>query len=118
MIRGRDLRSTYGWRLSSHARQVSRARGVDVREVLEAIQSYERVYTSAHFGPDRCVYLYRDLAVVVAPGSKTVITVLWNNPESWTSEEFRLAHMRVRSAAGDGLALRTDSSLSSLPVAA
>jgi len=94
-----DLRATYGWRLCLHARDVARARGVGAREVLEAIQQPEIVHTAFNYGPDRYVYKRRDLAVVVAPASKVVITVLWNTPTNWTNEEFCLARSRGESAA-------------------
>lgn len=86
-----DLKVTYGWTLCPHARVAARSRGVLIREILEVIRNPELTHTAFDRGPGRYVYKFRDLAVVVAPATKTVITVLWNNHGEWTNEEFSRA---------------------------
>ena len=86
-----DLKATYGWTLCPHARVTARARGVQIREILEVTQNPELTHTAFDRGPGRYVYKLHDLAVVVVPATKTVITVLWNNHGEWTDEEFNLA---------------------------
>jgi hypothetical protein len=93
-----DLRSTLGWRLCTHARDRAREREVSVREVLEVIASPDVVDAALDWGPGRYVYRRRDLAVVVVPATKWIITILWNNPARWTDEEFRAARLATSAA--------------------
>lgn len=84
-----DLRSTLGWRLSSHARQAARDRGVSVHDVLMVIAAPEITHTAWDYAHGRIVYKRGDLAVVGAPDTRTVITVLWSTDQPWTDEECR-----------------------------
>lgn len=83
-----DLRTTLGWRLSSHARTTTRDRAVPIADVLTVIADPEVTYTAYDYGPGRHVYQRGDLAVVVAPDTQEVITVLWRRQEQWTDAEF------------------------------
>lgn len=89
-----DLRATYGWHLSKHARTNAAERGVSTRDVLETIAAPEITYTAYNYGPGREVYKRGELAVVGDPRNKTVITVLWNTDAEWTSEQFRDHRLR------------------------
>ncbi len=60
-----------------------------MREVLEAIADPAITHSAFNEGPGRYVYKRGDVAVVAVPETKTVVTVLWNNPAQWTSEDFR-----------------------------
>ena len=93
-----DLRRTYGWHLSKHARDAADARGVTTREILEAIAAPEIRHTAYNYGPGREMYKHGELAVVGVPATKTVITVLWNSESVWTSAEFH-EHRRHRRTA-------------------
>ncbi|NMR19180.1 hypothetical protein [Cellulomonas fimi] len=83
-----DIRSTVGWSLCPHARQKARIRGVSVRSILEVIAAPEVTYSAFDYGHGRFVYQRGDLAIVVIPERRTVVTVLWRRGEQWTDEEF------------------------------
>ena len=87
-----DLRSTDGWHLSGHAAHQARARGVSVREILEVIADPWIRHTAFNEGTGRFVYKRGDLAVVAVPHTRTIVTVLWNKTDEWTSEQFRTRH--------------------------
>jgi hypothetical protein len=87
-----DLRATLGWRLSAHARTKARARSVSVREVLEVVAAPDVTYTAFSYGPGRYVYQRGELAVVVLPASRIVVTVLWRHDGHWTDDEFASRH--------------------------
>lgn len=84
-----DLRTTLGWRLSSHARQAATRRGFAITDVLLAAASPDVRYTSYLYGQDREVRIRGDLAVAVHVPTQTVITVLWHHGTEWTDEQSR-----------------------------
>lgn len=86
-----ELRSTYGWVLTPHARAAAARRNVPLRKVLETIAAPEIRHTSENHGPGRYVYKRGQLALAVDPISKTVITILWHINRAWSDEEFRAA---------------------------
>jgi len=93
-----DLRGTYGWRMSRHARTNAAERGVAARDVLETIADPEIHHTAYNYGPGREMYKRGELAVVGIPDAKVIVTVLWNTETEWTSEEFR-HHLETKCSA-------------------
>ena len=90
------LSRSIGWRMSRHAQQMCRVRGISVLEVLLTVVDYEQSYTCENYGRGRQVRQRGELAVVVAPENLVVITVLLRRQSSWTDED---ARSRVRFVA-------------------
>lgn len=68
--------------LSKHARQRCTEMGVEVDEVLAAVERWELRYPSPpEYGPDRMVSVAGRLAVVHTSTLDVVITVLWRGRE-------------------------------------
>ncbi len=97
-----DLRTTFGWTLTVHARAAARRRAVPVTQILEVIATPDSTYVPCGYGPGRIVYKRGEIAVVGAPQAKKVITVLWNIAGEWTDEEFAR-----RGTVGAGVEPRT-----------
>lgn len=83
----RILASTIGWLLTHHARVAAAVRNFDVRDVLTAAEAPEESWRQDYFAPGREMRCRGDVAVVVHPADRVIITVLWNNGDRWTDEQ-------------------------------
>ncbi len=79
------------WRLTAHCRETATRRGVTLEQVLAVVEKPEITYTQDDHGHGRQMRQRGRLAVVVAPETRTVITVLLRAPHQWTDEEARAA---------------------------
>lgn len=70
------LRTTVGWRLTSHAREQCRSRGIETRDVLECL-AYAEASVPARGGRTR--YLRGDLEVIANQQNQMVITTYRHN---------------------------------------
>lgn len=77
------------WVFTHHMRVRATQRNIDLAQIEGAITNPEITYAQPNYGPDRAIYQRGDLAVVVAPTTRTVITVLFHTPDNWTDVHTR-----------------------------
>lgn len=82
-----SLKSTYGWKLSYHARQQAARRGIDRRSVLATVADPDITY------PQKGNVIMKKgmLALVTDPDHRIVITVLLAGAKPWNDADCRAA---------------------------
>ena len=71
------------WRMTRHALERAEEFGATTADVIAIIENPEVSYTNQNYTPMRAVSVAGDLAVVTAPESHTVVTVLRRTYEHW-----------------------------------
>jgi hypothetical protein len=77
------------WKVTSHARTAMLRRDMDVREVMLTAIEPQQTYADSQYNPRSRVHQRGDLAVVVDPHDKVIITVLLRSGEQWTDADAR-----------------------------
>ena len=74
---------------SRHCLERMLERNISIDEVHGAIREYEQAYRSREYDELRVVYRRWDIAVVVAPLRKEILTVLYRRRDRWASQDGR-----------------------------
>ena len=73
------------WRLSHHCLKPCREYGIPTDRVLDVVLNFENEYGSdpKRYRPGTRVRQAKDLAVVIDPATRTIVTVLLRKTELW-----------------------------------